>query len=73
MTNKEVCDAFVDALLLSPDLTMQAVALRLSATDYELKLLKADPCKAHWEKKDHPDPYMFPMVTGQRNIWEVND
>jgi hypothetical protein len=71
MTNTEVVNAFVDVLLRDPDPTMHAVALRLSATDYEMKLLHADPCKVHWEAKGQGE--LFPMHTGERNIWEVND
>lgn len=49
MTNTQLVNEFVSRLIEAPDLMMQAVALRLSATDYELKLLKADPCKAHYD------------------------
>ncbi len=50
-------------LIKAPELTMKAVQLRLSATDFELTLKKADPLK-HFE---HPDPYQFPLETAQRS------
>lgn len=62
MSNLDLVNAFVARLLEAPDLTMQAVQLRLSATDYELVLKKADPLK-HFE---HPDPYQFPLMTAQK-------
>lgn len=52
MTNLEICNEFTRILLESPDHVLQAVQLRLSATDYELKLLKADPCRMHHEKNE---------------------
>jgi len=70
MSNTELVNAFVDALLKAPDLTMQAIQIRLSATDYELRLLKADPCKTHHEKRE-PHGYqfngeLFPLHTGEK-------
>lgn len=61
MNNAETVAAFVQVLLHAPELTMQAVQLRLAHTDYELVLKKADPLKDL-----HPDPYMFPFMTGER-------
>ncbi len=63
MNNAEVVAAFVETLLHSPDLTMQAVQVRLSCTDYELKLLKSDPCRMHYDARDAQQ--QFPFQTGQ--------
>ena len=63
MSNIEIVDKFVETLLQSPAMTMQAVQLRLSATDYELVLKHADPCKMHHEAKERP----FPIQTGERS------
>lgn len=67
MTNKEVVDAFIIVLLDAPDLTMHEVSLRLSATDYELRLLKADPLKAL--EKDWEELPLFPLNTGEKGTW----
>lgn len=66
MTNAETVAAFVETLLHAPELTMQCVQMRLSMTDYELVLKKADPLK-HFEV-EHPDPYQFPVRTGERMV-----
>lgn len=82
MTNAEVCNLFISVLMDSPDLTMQQVALRLSATNYELRLLKADPLAPYekqWERQHELDAAnnrsLFPMETGARQmeLWQVND
>lgn len=63
----------VEQLLLRPE----TVIANLNALvhehniNIELKLLRSDPCKLHWEKKDHPDPYMFPFVSGERMVATV--
>lgn len=64
MSNVELVNTFVEVLLRNPEMTMQAVALRLSATDYELKLLQADPCRRHYNKHQetfewNPPPEMM--------------
>lgn len=69
MTNLDVVHQFVETLLASPELTMRAVQLRLSASDYELVLKKADPLK-HFEV-EHADPYQFPFMTGERSVATV--
>ncbi len=65
MSNAETVAAFVETLLLAPELTMQAVQMRLAHTDYELVLKKSDPLK-HFER-EHPDNHMFPFMTGERS------
>lgn len=64
-SNVQTVDAFVETLLLNPEMTMTAVALRLSTSRYELKLLKADPFLEFDQK--HPDPYQLPFVE-ERNV-----
>ena len=59
MTNVEIVDKFVETLLADPECTMTAVALRLSVTDYELRLLKSDPCKMHYETRDAQKEFQF--------------
>lgn len=61
MTNSQVVDTFVDVLLKAPDLTMDALCLRLSATKYEMVLKRVDPCKHFYDEKT-----LFEMETGQR-------
>ncbi len=65
MNNVQTVDAFVETLLCAPELTMQAVHMRLAHTDYELVLKKSDPLK-HFES-EHPDNHMFPFMTGERS------
>lgn len=64
MKNVEVVNAFIDVLLQDPQLAMQAVALRLSPTKYELTLKTVDPLK----ECGHPDPYQFPINTAERHL-----
>lgn len=64
MTHKEVVDEFVKLLLEAPEFTMTAVALRLSATDYELKLLHADPLKQHYVEAERQE--QFPFATAEK-------
>jgi hypothetical protein len=57
-------DDFIEILLRSPELTMQAVQVRLAHTDYELVLKKADvlkPFEQQWDKK-----HSFPFATAQK-------
>lgn len=61
MTNQDAVNTFINLLLESPDLVMQAVQLRLSATDYELVLKKTDPLK-HFEQEKP----MFPFATAEK-------
>ena len=60
-TNADVVRRFVEVLLQSPELTMEAVRVQMKCSDYELKLLKADPLKS-W----HSVQCQFPMSTGQK-------
>jgi hypothetical protein len=63
----EPIDAFIDALLKSPDEVMARIRLRLSMTDMELKLLRSDPLRiyeAGWEREHNP----FPIHTGERQV-----
>ncbi len=64
MNNIEIVDKFVETLLQNPEMTMEAVALRLSATDLEMKLLKADPCREHYKARDAQQ--QFPFATAQK-------
>lgn len=66
MSNIDLVNEFCRVLLESPMTTMQAVTLRLSMTDYELKLLKADPCKEHYLARDAQKH--FPFATGEKGI-----
>lgn len=59
-------NTFVDELLRNPDLVMQAVALRLSATDLELKLLRADPLRHHYVEAERQE--QFPYETAERRM-----
>ncbi len=77
MNNVAVVNAFVDTLLEAPDLTMQAVALRLSATNFELKLLRCDLAgrleRDCWNPPagfefDEGGIASFPIKTGERGI-----
>ena len=68
MTNIEIVDVFVETLLRDPDLTMEAVRLRLSATDYELVLKRANlqgDLERAWKEP------MFPYMTGERSVSTV--
>ncbi len=78
MSNIEIVDLFVETLLANPHLTIQAVQLRLSATDYEIKLLKGDPLKQYHgdysrvtDGVRQPHAYqfsgdLFPIRTGEK-------
>ena len=58
---------FIALLERRPLETMQAVQLRLSTSDFELRLLHADPLKEFengWEKDHKP----FPINAGERSI-----
>lgn len=66
MSNSEVVGAFIEVLLNSPELTMQLVRTRLSASDYELVLKHADPCKAF--EKDWDEQEIFPFAIGMRGV-----
>lgn len=66
VSNIEIVEKFVETFLQNPEMTMTAVALRLSATDYELKLLKADPCKMHYIARDAQE--QFPFATAQKGV-----
>lgn len=67
MSNIQIVDQFVETLLANPECTMKAVQLRLSATDYELKLLHSDPLKPYekeWEGNHQPEKTgKYHMVT----------
>ncbi len=72
MTNREIVDQFIDTLLSNPEQTMTCVRVRLSCSDYELRLLKSDPLKAVREEGDKArlrdqHMYMFPLETGQKS------
>ena len=54
---------FVELLLRRPHETMLAIQLRLAYTDYELKLLEANPLKS-LEKDWEP----FPIKTAERSF-----
>ena len=60
--NRPVIDEFIDLLLKDPHGTMQTVQLKLSATDFELRLLQADPLK-----EQHVEGESFPIRTGERS------
>ncbi len=64
MTNKEVVDAFIDALLENPECTMQQVRVRLSCSDYELVLKCANALKHFDEERS------CPMHTSDKS-WEA--
>ncbi len=66
MKNCEMVNAFVDELLRNPDLVMECVALRLSATEYELKLLRADPLR-HFVDEREPQQE-FPFSVAQKGV-----
>ncbi len=73
MSNVDVVNQFVETLLHAPDLTMQAVRLRLSMTDYELVLKKANvlkPFEKEWERtkelQARNEASLFPMQTAQK-------
>ncbi len=61
MTNIQVIDEFTRVLIESPDHTMEALCLRLSATKYEMVLKRVDPLKHFYDEKT-----LFEMETGQR-------
>ena len=61
----EAIEAFLDELLKKPDEVMQAIQLRLAHTDFELKLLKADPLRIYEKSWEQP---AFPIRTGERNM-----
>lgn len=63
MSNRDVVNAFIDTLLEAPDLTMQAVKLRLAHSDFELKLLKADILKPFEKEWAEAHIYQFPFMT----------
>ncbi len=64
MSNSDTVNLFIETLLASPLLTMQAVQLRLSMTDYELVLKKADPLKDR--EKEWEAQKSFPFATAQK-------
>lgn len=70
MSNAETVDAFVQVLLRAPGHTMQAVSARLAHTDYELKLLKADPLRDCGHGPVPAHLYQFPMETAERSLME---
>lgn len=58
----------VEQILLRPEVIIANLNALLQSRDinFELKLLHADPCKAH---REHPDPYHnFPVRTGERMV-----
>lgn len=63
MKNLDIVSEFCRILQENPEMTMEGVALRLSATDLELRLLKADPCREHYKARDAQQ--QFPFATGQ--------
>ncbi len=69
MTNEQVCVEFVKVLLESPLTTMQCIQMRLSATNYELRLLRADPLKEYeekWDEMHSAERGAFPLQCGER-------
>ncbi len=65
MKNEDIVSLFVETLLQNPEMTMTAVAIRLSTSRYELKLLKAEPFLEFDAKEAHVQEhlYMFPTET----------
>lgn len=73
MTNIEIVEEFLRVLKEAPDLTMSAIRVRLSCTDYELVLKKADPLKpfmSMWDsaKKHEDEVYVFPLNVGEKGV-----
>ena len=66
VSNTEVVNAFIEVLLKAPELTIQAVQMRLSTTRYEIKLLKAEPYKEADTQETHL--YQFPFMTGEKGV-----
>lgn len=73
VSNIEVIEKFLRVLKDAPDLTMSAIRVRLSCTDYELVLKKADPLKpfmSMWDsaRKNEDELYLFPMNSGEKGV-----
>lgn len=73
VTNAAVVEEFCRILQEAPDLTMTAVRLRLSYSDLELVLKKANilkPFESQWDsqKKYEDELYLFPMNVGEKGI-----
>ncbi len=72
MSKIELINAFVDELLLNPNHVVEAVRLRLFATDYELVLKKADPLKPYekqWDSARKAEEHSFPMATAGKEVY----
>jgi len=65
MKNEDIVSLFVETLLQNPEMTMQAVAMRLSTSRYELKLLKAEP----FLEFDVP-PHLYQMPCQEQMLFE---
>lgn len=72
MSNNEIVEAFCKVLLEAPSLTMTAVRVRLSCSDYELSLKKADPLKpfeSMWDSARRAEEQAFPLATAGKEAF----
>lgn len=76
MTNVERVNDFLDLLLGAPEHTMSAVRMRLSLTDYELVLKKADilkPFVKEWDRQRDLEAANAFSLSRELPLWAVND
>ncbi len=55
-----------EQFLLRPENVVANLNAMLAETDYELKLLKADPCKMHYQARERQE--QFPLFTGEKGV-----
>lgn len=70
---QSVIEDFIEELKKSPDEVMTFVRVRLSCTDIELKLLRANPLKpfeSQWDsaRKHEDEVYLFPLHVEDKGV-----
>lgn len=69
MSNIEIIDKFLETFRANPEMTVEALKRKMVNDKYEFVVKTVDPLE-HFGR-EHPDPYMFPIHTGERSMATV--